>query len=55
VDCYVETNRGHKCQILESMMMMMMVVVVVMTTIKLLCYVASIANEVYYTEHIFVN
>jgi len=24
----VETNRGHKCQILESMMMMVVVVVV---------------------------
>jgi len=32
VNCDVETNRGHKCQILKSMMMMMM-----MTMIKLLC------------------
>jgi hypothetical protein len=51
VDCDVETNRGHKCQTLESMMMIMVVV----TMIKLLCYVVSTANEEYYTEHIFVN
>jgi len=36
-------------------MMMMMVVVVVVVMIKLLCYIVSITNEVYYTEHIFVN
>ena len=54
VDCDVETNRHHKCQTLESMMMMMIMMVVV-TMIKLLCYVVSVANEVYYTEHVFVN
>jgi len=35
VDCDVETNRGHKCQILESMMM----VVVVEMMIKLLYFI----------------
>jgi hypothetical protein len=41
LNCDVETSRGKKGQVIESMM-----VVLVVTMIKLFCYVVSIGNEV---------